>query len=142
MAKTTKTEEKVTQKNELPEERVTVFGDKWDEKKGKSCRHNDGLLCGSVFIAAGVLLFLNTLYIIPWKVWDFVWRFWPLLLIVWGIQIFLGSGAVSRFLVAVLEFVLVVLVALFAVYQVSPSLLTGMPTFLFQIFAIMKGTQP
>jgi len=44
-------------------------------------RRKDPLVWGLILIAVGALFFLEKLDI---RIWDTVWRLWPLILIVWG----------------------------------------------------------
>jgi hypothetical protein len=44
-------------------------------------------------IGAGVVLLLNTTGRLPWSIWADAWRYWPVLLIVWGVLIFFGRGS-------------------------------------------------
>ncbi len=132
---------KQVEENELPKERVTVFGDEWTEKWEKDRDHKDGSVFGIMLIVGGIILLLNTLNIISWSVWNHVWRFWPLLLIFWGIQVILGFSLATRWIVNVIGVILVVLVGLFAVHQANPALLKDLPPIFDQIFAYMKGVQ-
>ena len=50
-----------------------------------------GLLIPLVLIAAGVVLLLNTLGILPWDSWSEIGRFWPVLLVVFGLSILLRN---------------------------------------------------
>jgi len=45
------------------------------------------ILIPLVLIAAGVLLLLNTLGVLPWDAWSEIWRFWPILVILFGLTI-------------------------------------------------------
>jgi len=66
-----------------------------------------------ILIVLGILLLLNTTGVVPWEAWESLWRFWPVLLILWGIGIIFGRGSpIGR--IAVL-----VLLALFIVFVVS-----------------------
>ena len=40
-----------------------------------------------VLIAAGVVLLLNTLGVLPWSIWSQIGRFWPVLVILGGLSI-------------------------------------------------------
>ena len=40
-----------------------------------------------LLICFGVLLLLNTLGIVPWRSWSEIGRFWPVLVIVFGLSI-------------------------------------------------------
>lgn len=44
-------------------------------------KRNDSLVWGIILIAVGVIFLLQSLDI---RVWDFVARLWPLVLIIWG----------------------------------------------------------
>lgn len=59
--------------------------------------HEHEGLSGAVFlIFLGTLLLLNTLGVVSWGVWEVLLRFWPLLLILWGIQVLLGGTKWGR----------------------------------------------
>ena len=45
-----------------------------------------------ILIVLGVLLLLNTTGVVPWEAWESLWRFWPVLLILWGISTCSGAG--------------------------------------------------
>src|SRR6188472_3261560 len=44
-----------------------------------------------ILIAAGIVLLLNNLDILPWAIWGDLWRLWPLALIVIGLDLILGK---------------------------------------------------
>jgi len=46
-----------------------------------------GFVIPLVLVAAGVLLLLNTLGVLPWESWSEVGRFWPVLVIAVGLSI-------------------------------------------------------
>ncbi len=48
---------------------------------------------GLFLIAAGVLLLLQTLGVVPWAIWQGLWRLWPVLLIMGGVAILFGGRA-------------------------------------------------
>src|SRR5438132_4034551 len=54
-----------------------------------------------LLIAAGVIFLLNNLEVLPWSVWNQLWRLWPLILILIGLEILLGrrSPALSFLLI-------------------------------------------
>jgi hypothetical protein len=124
-----KTEEEVKDNK-----RVVIMGnDLYDQKK----RHG-GSTMGIIFIVGGIILLLNTLDILPWTVWNYIWPFWPLFLIYWGLLIILGW---MRWVASLAMFVLVILVGMFAIYQVMPNFLSNLPPFFYNIFDVMKGLQ-
>jgi len=66
-----------------------------------------------IIIVLGVLLLLNTTGVVPWEAWESLWRFWPVLLIVWGVGIVFGRGS------PIGRAVVLALLALFIVFAVS-----------------------
>src|SRR5688572_8704882 len=71
---------------------------------------------GSVSVGALILIFIGILFllqnfgILPWSVWGFLWRFWPLLLIIWGLQAIFGRTLASRVAISVVAILLMLLV--------------------------------
>jgi uncharacterized integral membrane protein len=47
-------------------------------------RHRDRLVWGLILIAVGVIFLLQNVMNI--EVWDYAWKFWPFILILWGAQ--------------------------------------------------------
>jgi len=50
-------------------------------------RRLSGAVLPLVFIAAGVILLLNSLDIVNWSVWSQISRLWPILVILFGLQL-------------------------------------------------------
>jgi hypothetical protein len=46
-------------------------------KEVKKQPHSEGVEWGVFLIFAGTILFLNTLEILPWEVWNHIVKFWP-----------------------------------------------------------------
>lgn len=70
-----------------------------------------------VLIGAGVVLLLNTMSVLPWTIWSDALRYWPVLLIIWGVSIALGAGA-SGFSGMVL--IAIIAVVVMALGEVNP----------------------
>jgi len=61
---------------------------------GRPSRRGFSALGPAILIGLGIIFLLNTLDILPWSVWGSLWRFWPIILILIGIEILLGrTGA-------------------------------------------------
>ncbi len=45
-----------------------------------------------ILIVLGVVFLLNTLEVLPWNVWESLWRLWPLVLVLIGLELLLGRG--------------------------------------------------
>lgn len=59
---------------------------------------------GLLLIGVGVVFLLNTTGFVSWDVWGAMWKFWPIILIIWGMNSILGHkpwGAALVILVAV-----------------------------------------
>jgi len=53
-------------------------------------RHGSGLLVfAALLIVVGVLLLLQNFHVLPEGVWRTIWRFWPVALLIIGVNIFL-----------------------------------------------------
>ena len=50
-------------------------------------RPSVGLLIPLVLVGAGTVLLLNTLGILPWNSWSQIGRFWPVLVITFGLSL-------------------------------------------------------
>lgn len=48
-------------------------------------------LLGVILVALGVVLLLNNLGVLPWGVWRTLWRFWPVILVLIGLNILWGG---------------------------------------------------
>ena len=71
--------------------------------KDKEKKRGGGSGAWAVFlIAVGSILLLNNLGFLPWEIWSVLWQFWPVLLILAGIEIALGHSSLSRLLVTIL----------------------------------------
>lgn len=44
---------------------------------------------GTFFLFLGMVFFLQTFDILPWELWETLWRFWPVLLVIIGVDILL-----------------------------------------------------
>ncbi|MDO8688590.1 MAG: DUF5668 domain-containing protein [Dehalococcoidia bacterium] len=63
-------------------------------EQGRPHRRGFSVLGPAILIALGAVFLLNSLDIVPWSVWGTLWRFWPVILILLGVQTILGrSGA-------------------------------------------------
>lgn len=58
---------------------------------GARGRHLVGPL---ILLGAGVLLLLNNLQVVPWSIWPEIWPYWPLLLVLLGVEA-LSTGRVA-----------------------------------------------
>jgi len=76
-----------------------------------------------ILICLGILFLLNNLGVLPWSVWEMVFRLWPVLVIVAGLEILIGRRSVlGSLVVLVLTLALVAgLLWLFGAGIVGPA---------------------
>lgn len=60
-----------------------------------------------VLITIGVVFLLNNFGVLPWDVWLVLWRFWPILLIMSGVEMIIPDTKWGRFLVLLIGAVVV-----------------------------------
>lgn len=59
---------------------------------GRQRRRGPSVVGPLILIALGVVFLLNTLEVLPWDVWESLWRLWPLVLVLIGLELLLGRG--------------------------------------------------
>ncbi len=80
-------------------------------EQGGSHKRGFSVFGPAILIALGAIFLLNSLEVVPWSVWGTLWRFWPVILILLGVQTILGrSGANWAISLAVAVTIVVLLV--------------------------------
>lgn len=99
---------------------------KTQEEKGECCEKVNSGKKGTdfsgalLFIAVGCVLLLNNFGILSWDVWDILWRFWPLLIILLGLNLIFGKRGMGRIIVTIIGIILIGLVFVFSIAYVNP----------------------
>lgn len=115
---------------------VRVFGE--EVAGGERCRHHkkcchhhhQNVVGGLLFLSAGIMLLLNTLGAVPWEFWRTLVPFWPVLLILCGLQIVLGHSFLARIIMMVITIVTFISITAYGLQQVgSPAAQYVHPTF-------------
>ena len=66
----------------------------FNSEETRSRNKRAGFSLTAIFlIILGVVFLLNNFGILPWEIWQNVWRFWPVLLILFGVEAILGRAA-------------------------------------------------
>ena len=125
----------MTSKNTDP--KVRVFGLEMNSENW-SHQFSERVLWGSFLIFAGFIFFLNTLDLLPWAIWADLIHYWPLLLILSGLQILLGRNIIARGLTTLLTLGTFGLVILTVLDQAFPRLNAQMPIFIQQWVNFLK----
>src|SRR5512143_2094707 len=82
-----------------------VMGQRWDRRDMQ--RPDSGrVVWGTLLLFSGIMLFFNTMNAVPWSVWEYIFQFWPVLLIFIGVQIILGDTVLSSLVMLVLSVVI------------------------------------
>lgn len=96
-------------------------------------RRNDIPTGGIFLVFIGTVLLLQSLDVLPWALWNTLWRFWPVLLITAGLSMLLRRYNV--WLVSALIMALLLVCLGIAIKQYEPSL-HGLPGQLGSLFCI------
>jgi len=84
----------MTKTEKILEEDAPVYTYDFHHKK-----HGDGVLGGLILVFIGIIFLLNNLNVLPTTVWNEVWKFWPVLFIVFGLRLLTGRNIVSRIII-------------------------------------------
>lgn len=84
-----------------------------------------GIAGPAILVALGIIFLLNNFGYLPWEIWGTIWRFWPVVLIIVGLEILFQKTSSGKFLIliAFLVFVLPLLLS-----GVLPKELSGKET--------------
>lgn len=77
----------------------------------KACcgTHRGGGVLALLLVFLGAIFLLNNLDLLPVAVWENLWKFWPVLLIAWGLQVLFGKSFFAHLLVMVITIIIVFL---------------------------------
>ena len=73
----------------------------------KTNNERKGMFGGIIFITIGIIFLLNNFNLLPWSVWSILWRFWPLFLILGGLEMILGDSWLAELIVGLITLVTV-----------------------------------
>jgi len=85
----------------ISEEETPMYTYDYHHKK-----YGNGILGGLFLVFLGSIFLLTNLGLIPSSVWNELWKFWPVLVILLGLRLLTGRNIVSR--------IIITLVTLFA----------------------------
>ncbi|MBI3888893.1 hypothetical protein HY311_03860 [Candidatus Nomurabacteria bacterium] len=85
-------------------------------------RHFGSGVSGLAVFFVGILLLLNTFGLASRGVWNYIWPFWPVLLILMGIRIITGYNKVARFFIFIFSLVMFSFIVLYALIHVGSPL--------------------
>lgn len=73
-----------------------------------------------LLIGLGLIFLLNNFGLVAWDVWGGIWRFWPLVLILFGLQALFGRGRFGSFLVFLLTLIIIGALAIWSLLGSGP----------------------
>jgi lia operon protein LiaF len=82
---------------------------------------DNNVMGGIILIAAGLVLLSNTMGFVGWEIWNVLFRFWPVLLILGGIEMLLGKNLAGRIFSGIVSLAAVSFVIAYAWAAVNPS---------------------
>ena len=74
---------------------------------------------GIILLFFGALLLMQTTGYLPWSLWDTLWRFWPVLMIIAGINLLLRK--LNPWLVSLIVAAILAGCVLYAIYLIPAS---------------------
>lgn len=121
-------------KSSSSEPHVRIFGEPLnsENKVNSSGYHRCGgkdsgnIFWGLIIIFGGILLLLNNIGIASWEIWNYIWPFWPVLLIILGIRIVFGRGWLSGLFTFLFILVSLVTIVIYGLIQVGSPIVAGL----------------
>lgn len=95
---------------------------------GDCCHHHSDSGFGVAILLAGILLLLNTLGTIPWEIWNYIWMFWPVLLVLAGLKIILGRAPGVNILMFLASLAICGFIVVYGLIQVNSPLVNRLPS--------------
>jgi hypothetical protein len=63
-------------------------------------KHGNGIFGGLFLVFLGTVFLLTNLGLVPSSVWNELWKFWPVLIILLGLRLLGGRNIISRIIIA------------------------------------------
>lgn len=79
-------------------------------------RHEGPHIGAIILIFLGVIFLFTNLGYLSANVWNELWKFWPVIIILIGLKIFLGRSALARFLITVITLIIFAIIILYVLY--------------------------
>ena len=72
-----------------------------------------------LLLAIGSIFLANNFELLPWTVWEYLWRFWPIFLIPTSLQILAGKNTFAHILVSIISIILTTIAMIYAISMVN-----------------------
>jgi len=94
---------------------------------GNCCGHHSSGIFGLAVLMVGVLLLLNSIGAVTWHVWNFIWPFWPALLIFFGLRLLFGHNWGAEGLLFLLGLALYAFIIIYVLIQMNSPWVSHLP---------------
>ena len=91
-------------------------------EENKTKRYHRSYTGALILIILGAVFLLNNFGILSWGVWDTLWRFWPVLLVIWGLQLLFGAWWLGELITGIITLVILITVLLISVASTNTQL--------------------
>ena len=63
--------------------------------------YNGDVFGAILLITIGILLLLNNFGVLPWSIWESLWKLWPIFLVSAGLQLVAGDSWIANFVLGI-----------------------------------------
>lgn len=121
--------------------KVSIFGKEYGERQFKKYERAGNVVWGTLLLFLGSILILITFGYLPWEVWYEIAIFWPIMLILMGVHIMLGSSFLSRFLMSILSVSVFGLIFLYVLKDPFPDFVSKFPKEIIQLVKLLESVR-
>jgi hypothetical protein len=119
--------ERRAERRKMRQERREKWRTMRNEWRHDGRRRGRGMFWGLALLFAGIILLLGAIGWLPPGFWHAIAPFWPILLILWGMDIIFRHGSFSQFMIFVIALVLAVLIVMYGLIRTSSPLARNLP---------------
>ncbi|MCA9392025.1 hypothetical protein KC614_02360 [candidate division WWE3 bacterium] len=105
------------------EESAERFGNRM-EKQFEPYKRSGNVVWALFLIFIGVMFLLNSTGVVGWNVWAYLWRFWPLFIVLAGVQILVGRSRAAGALVSIFAVLVLLCVGFMSLLAVRSTVVT------------------
>lgn len=88
-------------------------------KKADCCKNPPDFLGGVLFVAFGTILLFNNLNVISWSIWNVLATFWPVILILIGLDMISGNSWLIKTITTATGIVIIALILAYSLGKVD-----------------------
>jgi hypothetical protein len=73
-----------------------------------------------IIVTIGIILLANNFQVLSWDIWFFIGRFWPVVVIFIGLNIFSGNSVFLRLITTLIGIIIILFIITYSLYNVEP----------------------